>query len=291
MRTFRKFVSTTCLLGIFTVTQAHSVWALSLSVDQQPIVSADQSFLQAIAAKDKAAVSALLDDQFEWTNTDGKTRTKNDSLENLAALNGNGQVATDTKCFNYGEVGFIDGVQGDMRFLRVWVKRPTGWRLFNSIQTPVKPSGGLPKGGGPCDNPCATVPYTPKTELDKGILDSWQKAKNDEWHPNSSDWALRVADEFVIINDHTARTKGERVVLLAKQQEKGEAGAPGDPIRNIRIFDFGANGAVMLSEHTPYHGGKPYYNVRVWVLRDGLWQLGVSQQTTIESAASVPAIN
>ncbi len=101
----------------------------------------------------------------------------------------------------------------------------------------------------------------------------------------------RVADEFVIINDHTARTKGERVVLLAKQQEKGEAGAPGDPIRNIRIFDFGANGAVMLSEHTPYHGGKPYYNVRVWVLRDGHWQLGVSQQTTVESAASVPAIN
>jgi hypothetical protein len=47
----------------------------------------------------------------------------------------------------------------------------------------------------------------------------------------------------------------------------------------------------MLSHHTPHLGGKPYYNVRLWVLRDGRWQLVASQQTTIESAAPEPAAN
>ncbi|MGB8442770.1 MAG: hypothetical protein WCE26_25485, partial [Candidatus Acidiferrales bacterium] len=188
-----------------------------------------------------------------------------------------------------GEVGFVDGIRDHERFLRVWVKRPEGWRLFNYLETPMKPKTGLPKGGGPCDNPCKTLPYTPTTEMDKAILEAWQKAKNDEWHPNASDWALRVADEFVIINDHTARTKAERVASLTKQQAAGEAGPPGDPIHTLRMFDFGKDAAVMLSQHTPYHGGKPYYNVRVWVLRDGSWQLVASQQTTVESAAAAPA--
>ncbi len=173
MRTFSKFVSTTCLLGIFTVTQAHSVWALSLSVDQQPIVSTDQSFLQAITRRKTKQPFP----RFSMINSNGQIQMERRARkvirsENLAALNGNGQVATDTKCFNYGEVGFIDGVQSDMRFLRVWVKRPTGWRLFNSIQTPIKSlSGKTPERRRTLhDNPCATVPYTPKTELDKGIF-------------------------------------------------------------------------------------------------------------------------
>jgi hypothetical protein len=291
MKAVCKFASLLFLLNIFGLDQGRSVSALPRSADEQPIMKADQLFVQALGAKDRAAATSRLDEQFEWTNIEGKRRTKAESLRDMASLNGNGQPDTETKAFNYGELGFVDGIQGDTRFLRVWVKRPAGWRLFNFIQTPMKPSAGLPKGGGPCDNPCKTLPYTATTEMDKAILDSWQKTKNDEWHPNSSDWALRVADEFVIINDHTARTKTERVVLLAKQQATGEAGAPGDPIHSIRIFDFGTNAAVMLSQHTPYHGGKPYYNVRIWVLRDGLWQLGVSQQTTIESAAPVPAVN
>jgi hypothetical protein len=41
----------------------------------------------------------------------------------------------------------------------------------------------------------------------------------------------------------------------------------------------------------PYRGGKPCYNVRLWILRDNLWQRAVNQQTTIASAAPVPAVH
>jgi hypothetical protein len=74
--------------------------------------------------------------------------------------------------------------------------------------------------------------------------------------------------------------------MLAKQQEAGESGPPGDPIHDIRMFDFGNDAAIMLSHHTPHLGGKPYYNVRLWVLRDGRWQLVASQQTTIRVGRS-----
>ena len=45
----------------------------------------------------------------------------------------------------------------------------------------------------------------------------------------------------------------------------------------------------MTSQHAPYRGGKPYSNKPVWVLRDGRWQLALSQQVTIQ-AGSLSAI-
>jgi hypothetical protein len=126
--------------------------------------------------------------------------------------------------------------------------------------------------------------------MDKAIFVAWQHAKMDEWHPNSADWALRTSDEFSFINNGADRSKAERVAILAKQQAAGESGPPGDPIHDIRMYDIGKNAALMRSIHDPYRGGKPYYNIRVWILRDGLWQLAASQQTTIQSATPVPPV-
>jgi hypothetical protein len=123
--------------------------------------------------------------------------------------------------------------------------------------------------------------------MDKAILADWQKTKVEEWHPDAVDWPMHIADEFLIINNNGMRTKPERVVIAKKQQEAG-VGAPGDPITAMEIYDFGDNAAVMISYHVPHRGGKPYYNVRVWTLRDGRWQLAVSQQSSIQSAAAVP---
>jgi hypothetical protein len=46
----------------------------------------------------------------------------------------------------------------------------------------------------------------------------------------------------------------------------------------------------MTSQHAPYRVGKPYSNKPVWVLRDGRWQLALSQQVTIQSAGSLSAV-
>jgi hypothetical protein len=95
--------------------------------------------------------------------------------------------STDIHAYNYGHVGDVYGIDANSRFLGVWVKRSDGWKIFNYIETPIGPHVPLAPGGGNCDNPCHTIPYTPTTEVDKGILDAWHYAKNDEWHPDSAD--------------------------------------------------------------------------------------------------------
>ena len=78
--------------------------------------------------------------------------------------------------------------------------------------------------------------------------------------------------------------------MIARRQEASGVGTPGDPILAMDIHDFGDNAAVMFSKHFPVRGGKPYNNLRVWVLRDGRWQLAISQQSEIKSAAPIPAV-
>jgi hypothetical protein len=260
-----------------------------------PLVAADEAqahqkpdhdLLQAITMGDKTAVADLLDELFEFTSVDGKTLGKAETLSALSAIATAGAGVTDVHSFHYGELGYLIGIQQNIRFMRVWVRRAAGWRLFIYLETPIAARAPVAAGGGDCVNPCKTIPFSPKTTADKEILEVWQKLKNDEWHPNAQDWALHIADEFLLINARAERPKSVRVELIAKQQENHEIGPPGDPVESMRVFDFGANSAVMLSVHTPYHGGKPYYNVRVWVLRDGRWQLSMSQQTTMQAAVS-----
>ncbi len=262
--------------------------------DAQTVTAADTAFAEALAKGDRQALGSLLDGAFGWTDADGATHGKAQALDHLAALAAETKGETEVQTHFYGALGTVRGSHDGKRFLRIWAKRPDGWRAYLLIDTPVAPRTGQASveaaaGAGDCDNPCRSVPYTPKTAMDKAILDTWQKTKMIEWKPDAVEWARYIGDEFRIINNTTIRTKPERVAIARTQQEAG-AGAPGDPILDMEIHDFGDNAAVMVSHHFPYRGGKPYRNVRVWVLRDGGWQLAISQQATIQSAAPHAAV-
>lgn len=262
--------------------------------DTQTVAAEDSAFAAALAKSDRQATAALLDEAFSWTDADGAAYGKAQALERLAALAAETRGETEVQTHFYGALATVRGSHDGKRFLRIWAKRPDGWRVYLLIDTPVAPRTGpasveAAAGAGDCDNPCRTVPYTPKTAMDKAILDTWQKTKMIEWKPNAEEWARYIGDEFMIINNTTIRNKPERVAIARKQQEAG-AGAPGDPILDMEIHDFGDNAAVMVSHHFPYRGGKPYRNVRVWVLRDGGWRLAISQQSSIQSAAPHAAV-
>jgi hypothetical protein len=258
----------------------------------QAALQADHSLLSALEKSDKAATGKLLDADFVWTDGDGKSLKKAEVLDNLQSFAADNHGDENVQTNFYGEVETVLGVHHNARFLRIWVKRPAGWREFIELDTPIS-TGTAPAtvesgaGQGDCENPCRTVPYKPTTAMDKAILADWQKTKMEEWHPDAVDWPMHIADEFLIINNNAMRNKPERVAIAQKQQAAG-VGTPGDPITSMEIHDFGDNAAVMISHHVPHRGGKPYYNVRVWTLRDGRWQLAVSQQSTIQSAAAVP---
>jgi hypothetical protein len=287
--------SRTCMLGIVFALLISSPCAVAAD-SNTAAMQADHSLRAALAKSDKAAAGALLDRQFAWTDTQGKTRSKAETLGSLSSFAKDNEGDADVKSYDYGQLGIVVGIHHEARLLRVWVKRPAGWRLFVDLDTPMpremRPASAPPANRGPvgdCENPCRTVPYKPRTAADKAALAEWQKTKVDEWHPNAADWETHIADEFMIINNGSARNKPERVALAKKEQEEGR-GAPGAPILSMNMHDFG-NAVVMISHHVPYQGGKPYYNVRVFVNRDGHWPLVWSQQTTIQAAAPLPPVN
>jgi hypothetical protein len=267
--------------------------------DEQVVVQADRAFQDALAKKDSAAVGKLLDAKFAWTDTQGATHEKMDSLKMLDAMAADTQSDADLHTLFYGELGLVSGIHHDARLMRVWVKRPAGWRLMIYLDTPIgkrapgaggaRAGGGEEGGAGDCDNPCRTLPFKPETAADKAVITEWQKTKVDEWHPNIADWQTHIADEFMIINENSARNKPERVKVGEEAQARG-AGAPGAPILSMTMADFGS-AVVMISHHVPYQGGKPYYNVRVFVNRDQHWPLVWSQQTTIQSADALPPVS
>jgi hypothetical protein len=262
--------------------------------DEQAAKNADRTFIANLGKGDQGAIGAVLDRRFTWTDTEGKTLTRREILKDFATLAAAHPGDGDVQTRFYGRMFTVRGTHNHTRFLRVFVKRRHGWKAFLLLETPIA-AGGRPApveeaaGAGDCDNPCRTVPYAPKTQMDKDILAAWQKTKMLEWKPDAAQWANFIADEFMTIDNTTIRNKEERVATAKRQQDAG-TGAPGDPVTSMHIYDFGTNSALMISQHTPYRGGKPYTNVRVWVLRDNRWQLALSQQVAIQSAAPVAAV-
>jgi hypothetical protein len=293
----KRFITNSLVLGILCAGTIAALASRPVAAadDEKAVLQADHALAEALGKADKTAVGALLDENFEWTDTDGKTQTRAEALQDVAALAKDNEGDTDVKTHYYGELDIIFGFHHNSRFARIWVKRPAGWRAFVFLDTPIPkpaPAAAPPPASsgvtGDCENPCRTLPYTPTTAADKAVLAEWQKTKLDEWHPDAADWETHVADEFLIINDRSERNKVERVAIAKKQQEAG-AGAPGDPIVSMSMSDFG-NAVVMISQHVPYRGGKPYYNARVFVNRDGHWPIAWSQQTTIQAAPAVPSV-
>jgi hypothetical protein len=262
--------------------------------DEHAALAAHRAFLANLAKCDRKAVGAALDRRFTWTDAEGKTLSRREALKAFPALAAANQRDGDVQSHFYGRLLSVRGSHDNARFLRVFVKRRHGWKAFVLLETPIAASTGPASveqaaGAGDCDNPCRTVPYAPRTPLENDILAAWQRTKMLEWQPDAAQWANFIADEFMIINNTTVRNKEERIAIAKRQQDAG-IGAPGDPVTSMRIYGFGTKSALMISQHTPYRGGKPYTNVRIWVLRDNRWQLALSQQVAIQSATPVAAV-
>ena len=256
---------------------------------------ADQALLAAARKSDATAAGALLDNDFEWTTPVGVSHKRDETLANLSALTADVRGETGLQSYSYDHLVVLTGARPASRFMRIWVQRPQGWRLFLMIDTAIV-TGTTPPFSVPtsdqapdCVNPCRNIPFNPATPAQIEMLATFKRLKMDEWHPNPDDWAPYVLDDVYYVTSAAALSKADRVNRLAQQKQTGAASVPGDPVQFIRIVEFGQS-AVMLARHAPFRGGKPYYSVRVWAFRDGKWRFANSQQTTIESAAPVPAV-
>lgn len=255
---------------------------------EQTALQADHAFMQAIGTSDKAAVGPLLDPEVIWTDWEGKTQDRTQVLAHLPA-----STLSDagSKSYTYGQVVTVRTDSGKLHVLRVWAKRPSGWRLlvYHEVKQAETAGGGTPAPPvKECINPCKTVPYEPKNDAEAGVIKSWQALETAVTAGDSKAWAPHFVDEFVVIGSGATDpvTKEGRMATLDRQRQAGTNGAPAQLAPDhTRMFTIGD--AVVMNCQTLPHRGKPAHITRVWVKRDGLWLMTVSFQTTIQAAAPV----
>lgn len=255
---------------------------------EQTALQADHAFMQAVGKSDKAAVDPLLDPELIWTDSEGRTQDRAQVLAHLPASTLND---ADSKSYTYGQVVTVRTDSGKLHVLRVWAKRPSGWRLlvYHEVKQAETAGGGTPAPPvKECINPCKSVPYQPKNDAEAGVITSWQALETAVTAGDSKAWATHFADEFVVISSGATDpvTKEGRMAALDKQKQAGTNGAPGGLAPDhTRMFTIGDT--VVMNCQTLPHRGKPAHITRVWIKRGGMWQMTASFQTTIQAAAPV----
>ena len=279
---------------VFATLLATLVALVSLPIagadDEQAALQSDRAFQDALKNADKSTLGKLLDTNFEWTDADGKTRSKAEAIENLSALATDNQGDTDVHTHLFGEVERIVGSHHNANFVRIWVRRTAGWRALIDIDTPIPAKGYPPSHPSPpraadkdCQNPCKMLPYKPANQAQQAAVDTWLRLKMDEWHAVPDDWTKLTSENLVIISPSQHMGKAERLAALEKQKEAYGDGSPSPAVESMKMYDFG-NTVIMTALHAPGNAGKRAYAVRMFANEnDAGWKIVLSAQTDIQS--------
>ena len=256
---------------------------------------ADKKFLAALTKADKTAVDGLLDPEFTWTDRSGKTRSKSEILPALASLAADPDAGMTVA--NQGQVVVVRGTHGipsqsgAVRFVRIWVQRPNGWKLLvyqettKAEKTPEKRSGfGSPSGGAPvtCDNPCKTVPYKPESAAEQEVVSMWQAVERTVLTNDVDGWIPNFTDDFLFVTPDGGEplNKADRVAMIKELKRANTTLIPAEVV-SMKVWVFG-DAAVMRSEHKPLHG-RMLHVTRVFLKHNGHWQIAFGQQTAVEA--------
>jgi hypothetical protein len=288
----RRCLTNTLAIGVVLggTLAAVALQRVAAADADRTFLQSDHEFVQAAATGNKATVGRLVDADFTWTDAEGKIQTRTEVLRSLPTpLLGN-ESGAEVKQRTYSQVGAVMADRDKVYVLRLWVKRPAGWRLLVYHEVALNQQAATASGSGvkDCENPCKTVPYKPRNEAEQGIIASWQALETGVTNHDATAWAPHIADEFVMLsssNDHPFG-KADRIAVLNLQKETGRGSAP-SPLVSAQMFDFG-DAVVMTCLHQPYTG-KPVHVSRLWVKKNGQWVMSISYQTTIQAASAKTA--
>ena len=266
----------------------------AVRADGSSAVAADRAWTDAVAKSDSTAADKLTDTDFSWTDRTGKTRSKSETLASLGSFQSDPD--TGVASMDEGKVVLFRGIHripsqnASVRFVRVWVERPQGWRLLiyqettKAEKTPEKRSGfGSPSDGGlvACENPCKTIPYKPDNAAEGEVSSMWQKVEQTVLTNDVDAWIPNFTDDFVFVTPDGGPplSKQDRVEMIKDLKSKNITLIPAEVV-NMKVWVLG-DAAVMRSEHKSHHG-KTLHITRVFTKRSGHWQIAFGEQTVIE---------
>jgi molybdate transport system substrate-binding protein len=249
--------------------------------DTSELTGVEHSFAEAVAKADAAAAAGMLDDEATWTDANGRTVARaalTKSIPKPAVDDASAQV----KHFVYGPVGVVQIDKDRVHAVRVWVKRPAGWRLLVHQEVESLPSAPTttPGTGKECVNPCKSVPYEAKSDSERAVIAAYQELETSSHAADASTWGKHVADEFVVVSSNSDKVL-DKETRLAGLRKSSFGGVSPTALVSAKMFDFG-DVVVMLAQHKP-EKGNPLQIARVWINRNGVWQSTLSYQTSIKS--------
>ena len=251
------------------------------------MTQADTAFVQAVAKADKSALDKLLDADFTWITAQGKVQTKAQVLRELPQAAITNAKSAESKAYTYGDLGNVQVNLGRAHVVRVWVKRPAGWKaiVYQELMALETPPSFTPGAGKDCENPCKTIAFTPKNDTERQVAMAYSKLETAAHARNSAAFGPMVGDEFVAASSNSDKLQSKRSRMEDFDRSKDGGVAP-TPLLSARMFSFG-DAVLMVSEHRPDRGN-PLHVTRVWVKRGGSWVETLSYQTAVTAAASAP---
>jgi ketosteroid isomerase-like protein len=259
--------------------------------------AAQERLSQALREGNRAALGELLSRDFSFVDAQGRLLARPEFFKELATLAPGPDRGV--KVRDYGRVALVTGRRKSARksgvyFVTIWVQRPAGWRalihqdnvLAGKDESPAHaaPQPRPPDAKPPdCDNPLKAVPYRPQSAAEREIIKSFQQLETAVTRNDADAWMTHMADEFVVTRTRQHPTsKAQRAEAMRKLQAINAETWVAE-VESMRLWVLG-DAAVMQAQHRmPGDRRPPYRAVRIWVKRDGRWQMALSQQTTISS--------
>jgi hypothetical protein len=249
---------------------------------EQSLLQADRAAFES-GSPSPALNDNLLDNNFTWTESSGKTRNKSEILE---AIRSKKQLAVETGkivAHVHGQVGIIRESSEKIYVLRIWIKREARWSLlvYQAVSIGAPPSAA--SDHEICDNPCNTVPFRPRNGDERDVIHTYQAVERAVTAHDSAAWGSHIDDDFFAVTSNSDRPL-DKATRMAGLDNQKVAGISPFPLVSARMLEFGDT-MIMTSLQQPLRG-LPLHVTRVWFKRNGLWLEAYSYQTTIQADSS-----
>jgi hypothetical protein len=266
------------------------------AADEAPILAAYKALGEAARAGDKAVARRLLSLQFSFVDADGKIHVRKDFLADLKSVAtapaGGAQVRV------YGLLAIVTGHRdsadgAEVFFLDIWAKQKGAWRALLTQEVTIAaaddqvaadplPAPAAEPQQPECRNPCQAIPYRVRSAAEQDIITVFQVIERAVVAHDAGEWGKHVAGEFVRYASGRAPVpKAERIAAIERQKEENAAVKVGE-VETMRLAVYG-DGAAMMATHVMADNSRPPYRAaRVWVRRNGQWQMAISVQTQIK---------
>jgi ketosteroid isomerase-like protein len=263
------------------------------------VLAAAKALQAAIRSGDAATAERFLARDFTFIDAAGHEHSRRSVLNALRASPRSS--GTQIKVRDHGRVALITGSyksaqageRNDLFALDVWIKQPQGWKALihhNNVlarpDTPAAHASPTPRSiDAPpprCINPLEYVPYEPKSRAERDIIKTFQALELAVTRNDAEAWAPHVADEFVVTRTGQHPTdKAARMAFMAALHAINAETFVAEVV-SLKFWVLG-DAAIMRADHAmPGNRRPPYRATRLFIKRDGRWQMTISQQTTIQ---------